>query len=156
MFECYNAPAVCYTVDALCSWKYNVADARDGLIISSGFESTHVIPMVAGRARFDASARISVGALSVHRHAIQHMRLRYPEHRTQLSHSRIRELVENYAEISPDSLQEGLARLKTQEKTRLQVNGAVKQIKIQLPYEVVPQVHFSILFFFPRLILLSQ
>ena len=53
LFECYNVPSVAYGVDALFSAQYNYtrndSQLRDALIITSGHQATHIIPVLDGR-----------------------------------------------------------------------------------------------------------
>lgn len=74
LFECYSAPSVAYGVDALFSYLYNsalspakngmciivhcvwscnanaaVGGAKNGLVISSSYQATHILPVVDGR-----------------------------------------------------------------------------------------------------------
>lgn len=57
LFECYRISAVSYAVDSMLSFYYNRAtslgddfsvDKSSGLIISSSFNTTHVIPILEG------------------------------------------------------------------------------------------------------------
>jgi actin-related protein 5 len=47
LFECYKIPSLCFGVDSLFSFKKNV-NQKNGLILSSGFNSTFVLPYVDG------------------------------------------------------------------------------------------------------------
>jgi actin-related protein 5 len=52
LFECYQVPSVCYGVDSLFSYYGNRIHQsefglNDALIISSGFNTTHIIPILA-------------------------------------------------------------------------------------------------------------
>ena len=57
LFECYNVPAVSYGVDALFSLYHSCSvQGRaycDALVICSGHQSTHILPVLDGR--LDAS-----------------------------------------------------------------------------------------------------
>lgn len=59
LFECYGVPSVCYGVDSLFSLNSNNFD--NALIISCGFQSTTVIPVLNGNVCGDKSRRISIG-----------------------------------------------------------------------------------------------
>ena len=56
LFEAYAVPAVSYGVDSLfsayCHFSSRGLPTRDALVVSSGFQSTHVLPLVDGM--FDA------------------------------------------------------------------------------------------------------
>ncbi|KAI8096795.1 uncharacterized protein BX664DRAFT_66331 [Halteromyces radiatus] len=49
LFECYNAPSVTYGIDALFSHYANGGENEDGIIVSSGHNSTHIIPTLQGK-----------------------------------------------------------------------------------------------------------
>ena len=61
LFECYNVPKVIYGVGSLFSWNYNMHGVNHGLIISCGYQTTHVQPVVDGK--FDAACcrRLNLG-----------------------------------------------------------------------------------------------
>ncbi len=42
IFECYGAPSLAYGIDSLFSYRYN--KGKTGLVVSSSYSSTHVIP----------------------------------------------------------------------------------------------------------------
>lgn len=54
LFECYGVPRVAYGVDSLFSFYHNsVRDGADlpstGLVLSSGYHCSHVLPVINGR-----------------------------------------------------------------------------------------------------------
>ena len=53
LFEGYGVPALSYGIDALFSahhhWSRRGAQLRDALVISSGQQTTHIIPLLDGR-----------------------------------------------------------------------------------------------------------
>lgn len=53
LFECYGVPAVAYGIDALFSAHHNLSTSDgelvDALIISSGHQTSHVLPVLNGR-----------------------------------------------------------------------------------------------------------
>lgn len=49
LFECYNVPSVTYGIDALFSFYNNGGENEDGIIISSGHSTTHIIPTIQGK-----------------------------------------------------------------------------------------------------------
>lgn len=51
LFEGYGVPSIAYGIDSLYSFHANApSPAADGLVISSATSSTHVIPVLNGRA----------------------------------------------------------------------------------------------------------
>ncbi|XP_058827321.1 actin-related protein 5-like [Topomyia yanbarensis] len=59
MFECYGIPGLAYGVDSLFSFSFN-SIMQDGLIISCGYHTTHVIPVLNGRMVQDKVRRINL------------------------------------------------------------------------------------------------
>lgn len=53
LFECYGVPSVAYGVDALFSAHHNFSlegcDLLDALIVSSGHQTTHILPVLGGQ-----------------------------------------------------------------------------------------------------------
>lgn len=139
LFECYGVPSVCFGVDSLFGLHYNVskgfAPPSNALIVSSGFETTHVLVYLDGKPRYDLCSRLSLGSNQLQQYALDRLSLTYPRHRAHLSRPRARELVELYGEVSSDSFAEGLGRLGRQEESGRSVEGAVRKVKIQLPFE---------------------
>lgn len=56
LFECYNVPMVTYGIDALFSAYHNYTKQgvplRDALVVSSGHQATHLLPLL--DSKFDA------------------------------------------------------------------------------------------------------
>ena len=59
MFECYSATSLAYGIDSLFAYKYNKGST--GLIISSAYTSTHVIPVLNGKAIMSSVTRLNWG-----------------------------------------------------------------------------------------------
>ena len=55
LFETYQIPSVCYGIDALFSAYQN--SITDGLAVSSGKNSTTIVPILEGRGLVDFSKR---------------------------------------------------------------------------------------------------
>ena len=50
LFECYHIPRVTYGIDALFSLHHNTGGtAGDALVVSAGYHTTHVLPVIDGR-----------------------------------------------------------------------------------------------------------
>ena len=65
LFECYNVPQVIYGIDKLFSWYKNMSATQYGLILSCGYQSTHVLPIVNGDFDAGKSRRLNLGMLDV-------------------------------------------------------------------------------------------
>lgn len=52
LFECYGAPSVAYGIDALFSAHHNFSlegyELEDALIVSSGHQTSHILPVLGG------------------------------------------------------------------------------------------------------------
>lgn len=48
IFECYGAPSLAYGIDSLFSYRHN--KGKTGLVVSSSYTSTHVIPVYNSKA----------------------------------------------------------------------------------------------------------
>jgi len=90
LFECYSVPRVAYGIDALFSYNYNVKPQceYDALILSCGYQATHVLPILGGRLRAPACQRINVGGAAVDGFMQRVLQLKYPQHFSSLSLSR--------------------------------------------------------------------
>lgn len=75
-FECYGVPSLCYGVDSLFSWFYNSRvveqdlnlDARNALILATGFRSTHIIPIIGGVPDLRGCRRVPLGGAHITKH----------------------------------------------------------------------------------------
>lgn len=111
VFEAYDAPAVCFGIDALFAYLYN-AHKRDqhglryakdrGLVVACGHSATHVLPVYEGRFAPTAAKRINVGGRHMTSHLTQRLSLQHPDHATVLSQSRVETLKQQLCEVSPD------------------------------------------------------
>ena len=95
LFECYCVPRVAYGIDALFSYSYNAAAADDGchgdddaLIVSCGYHSTHIIPVLRGRLCASACQRINVGGAVLDAFMQRVLQLKYPQHFTTVTLNR--------------------------------------------------------------------
>jgi len=88
LFECYCVPRVSYGIDALFSYSYNAAAAAagcrgnvdDALVVSCGYQATHIIPVLSGRLCAAASQRINVGGATIDAFMQRVLQLKYPQH----------------------------------------------------------------------------
>eukprot|EP00126_Sphaerothecum_destruens_P015142 Sdes_comp9064_c0_seq1m501 len=102
-FELYEVPMITYGVDSLFSLYYNSGGHfSSGIVVSSGFQSTHVLPV--WDARFDARRckRMNVGGLHSTQMLTSLLELRYPAHRAALTSSKVEEMIHDYCFMSTD------------------------------------------------------
>jgi len=141
VFEAYGAPAVSYGIDALFAYHYNRnqhASENDdyGLIVNSGHNFTHVIPIVEGLPVLTQSARISVGGSSGHVLLESDLANDYPQHRTSITPSRAQEIVEKYCQMSENDYDEELKKIALFDINKQNINNkpCIDPIIIQLPF----------------------
>ena len=90
LFECYSVPRVAYGVDALFSYCHNIKPPRDydALIVSCGYQATHVLPVLGGHLCAPSCQRIDVGGAAVDGFMQRVLQLKYPQHFSSLSLNR--------------------------------------------------------------------
>lgn len=84
LFEKYEIDSLCYGIDSLFSYKKNV-NKSNGLILSSGFSSTLVLPYINGSLDYEHSKRLPIGGLETTDFLLRLMQLKYPSHRNILT-----------------------------------------------------------------------
>ena len=82
LFECYSVPRVAYGVDALFSLASNLGEVegKTRLVVSLGFHTVHVIPVVDGAVSAEGVRRINVGGFQMIAHLQRGLQLKYPAH----------------------------------------------------------------------------
>ncbi|KAF3427356.1 hypothetical protein E2986_04056 [Frieseomelitta varia] len=99
LFECYNVPAIAYGVDCLFSYQHNNCPP-DGLIISIGYHTTHIIPILDGKADPVNSRRINIGGYHITSYMHRLLQLKYPVHVNAITPSRAEELIHEHSMIA--------------------------------------------------------
>ena len=87
LFECYNIPALNYSVDSLLSYKA-YSNLANGLIISFGYHTTHIIPVLNGKCDPGRSRRINLGGFHIINYLHRLLQLKYPSHFNAITISR--------------------------------------------------------------------
>jgi actin-related protein 5 len=105
LFECYNIPAICYGVDSLFSFHHN-AMGGNGLILSCGYTTTHVIPVLNGTAIAENTRRINLGGYHMANYLHRLLQLKYPVHVNSITLSRIEEMLHGHCSIAVDYMDE--------------------------------------------------
>ncbi|KAI9659924.1 MAG: Nuclear actin-protein involved in chromatin remodeling [Bathelium mastoideum] len=104
LFECYGAPSVAYGIDSLFSYRYN--GGRTGLVISSSYTSTHLIPVIESKALLSHATRLSWGRFQGAEYLLKLLRLKYPGFPGKFSDPQAEDLVREHCYISQDYQQE--------------------------------------------------
>lgn len=132
LFECYGVPAVSYGIDALYSWRHHQKQHKhiqDSLIISFGYNTTHVIPVLGGQMQLEHVRRLNVGGFHITNYLFRLMQMKYPVHLNAIA-SRMEKLVHEHCHIALDYKEE---LLKWAQLDYYDANI----MKIQLPYNPV-------------------
>lgn len=105
LFESYGVPSIAYGVDAAFSYKYNQQIGlcnNDGLVVSSGFMTSHVIPFVDGEPVYEACCRTNIGGYHVTDYLKQLLSLKYPHHMSKLTWEKVEDLKMEHCYITSD------------------------------------------------------
>lgn len=122
LFEGYTVPAVSYGIDGLYSLYHNQGGVvSDGLVVCSGYQTTHILPVLDGKLVASHVKRINIGGLHVSSYLQQLLQLRYPALQSLLTQSRVQEIIEHQCYISTDYQQDLL-------------EGKWESCIVQLPY----------------------
>ena len=140
LFECYNVPAATYAIDALLAYHYlssqpaeHGAYGADALVVSHGYESTHVIPIVDHQPLHASITRISIGCRAQQQLVQSDLLLDYPQHRQQVTENRVQVLVEEYCQVAADYEAE-LQHMRLYDVDKSKPPPPAPPITIQLPF----------------------
>ena len=101
-FELYNVPSVGYGIDSLFSLRYNQPDVRDALILSLGYQTIHIIPVVDGEAVLNKSRRVNIGGAQMSYFLQRTLQLKYPNHVNTITPSRAEEMFHDHTKVVTD------------------------------------------------------
>ncbi|XP_068119660.1 LOW QUALITY PROTEIN: actin-related protein 5 [Hyperolius riggenbachi] len=110
LFECYHVPKISFGIDGLFSFYHKKKDAfpNSGVIVSSGYHCTHVLPLLNGR--LDAGCknckRINIGGFQAVTYLHRLMQLKYPGHLSAITLSRMEESLHEHCYIPDDYMEE--------------------------------------------------
>ncbi|KAH7375824.1 hypothetical protein B0T11DRAFT_271055 [Plectosphaerella cucumerina] len=100
LFECYNAPSVAYGIDSLFSYRYNKGNT--GLIVSSSYTSTHVIPVYNQKPMLAQATRLNWGGWHAAEYLLKLIRLKYPAFTGKLNPSQAEHMLRDHCYVSSD------------------------------------------------------
>ncbi|KAK4103718.1 ARP5-like protein [Parathielavia hyrcaniae] len=75
IFECYGAPSVVYGIDSLFSYRHN--RGKTGLVVSSSYSATHLIPVYDSKAMLSQAIRLNWGGWHAAEYLLKLIRLKY-------------------------------------------------------------------------------
>ncbi|XP_052040121.1 actin-related protein 5 [Apodemus sylvaticus] len=104
LFECYRIPKVAYGIDSLFSLYHNTPKhaLSSGLVISSGYQCTHILPVLEGRLDAKNCKRINLGGSQAAGYLQRLLQLKYPGHLTAITLSRMEEILQEHSYIAED------------------------------------------------------
>ena len=136
LFEGYSVPSVAYGVDALFSlYKNNVElsePSYDALVVSIGFHTIHILPIIDGKLLSEGVRRINFGGFSLTNYGLKAMQLKYPSHVANITVGRAEEILQDHCHIATD-YNSDLERWSDCEY----YNSNVK--RLQLPFNLAPK-----------------
>ncbi|KAK3323930.1 ARP5-like protein, partial [Cercophora scortea] len=104
IFECYGAPALAYGIDSLFSYRHN--KGKTGLVVSSSYSSTHVIPVYNSKAMLSQAIRLNWGGWHAAEYLLKLIKLKYPGFPGKLNSSQAENMVRDFCYVSKDYDQE--------------------------------------------------
>ncbi|XP_074068061.1 actin-related protein 5 isoform X2 [Macrotis lagotis] len=108
LFECYGIPKVSYGIDSLYSFYHNKRKnlISSGLIVSSGYQCTHILPVLKGRLDAKNCKRINLGGSQSAAYLQRLLQLKYPGHLAAITLSRMEEILHEHSYIAEDYVEE--------------------------------------------------
>ncbi|KAI5463245.1 actin-related protein, ARP5 class [Mariannaea sp. PMI_226] len=100
IFECYGAPSLAYGIDSLFSYRYN--KGTTGLVVSSSYTSTHVIPVYNSKAMLAQATRLNWGSYHNAEYLLKLIRLKYPAFAAKLNVSQAEHMLRDHGYVSQD------------------------------------------------------
>lgn len=133
LFECYQVPSIAYGIDAMYSFNYNNSkyQAQNGLIISSSYNTTHILPVMQGQIDFPQCRRINVGGNHLITFLHRALQLKYPTHFSAINKTRCERLIHKHMKVALN-YQEELKKWNDLQYYNKHVH------KIQLPFTHIP------------------
>ncbi|KAK6205000.1 vacuolar targeting, actin-related protein [Scheffersomyces amazonensis] len=106
LFEAYQAPKVAFGIDSLFSYYANSSGTSNGLVIGTGHESTHIIPVLNGRGVLSQTKRIDWGGDQSQHFLGKLLALKYPYFPSKLNYHHTTNLFRDFCYVSEDYQQE--------------------------------------------------
>ncbi|OAA64249.1 chromatin remodeling complex subunit [Niveomyces insectorum RCEF 264] len=103
IFECYGAPSLAYGIDSLFSYRHNKGDT--GLVVSSSYSATHVIPVYNQKAILSQAIRLNWGGSHAADYLLKLVRLKYRDYLSnnlKLYQSQAEFWLKDFCYVSPD------------------------------------------------------
>uniref|UniRef100_A0A8C6TC95 Actin-related protein 5 n=1 Tax=Neogobius melanostomus TaxID=47308 RepID=A0A8C6TC95_9GOBI len=132
LFECYRVPFVSYGIDSLYSFNHhnlqrNAVAPHTGIVLSSGYNCSHVLPVINGRLDAVNCKRVNIAGSQAAAYLQRLLQLKYPGHVAAITLSRMEELLHEHSYTAVDYQQE-LEKWRSPEFYEREVH------RIQLPF----------------------
>lgn len=98
IFECYGAPSLAYGIDSLFSYRQNKGST--GLVVSSSYTSTHIIPVYNAKAMLGQAIRLNWGGYHGAEYLLKLIRLKYPAFNAKLNVSQAEHMIRDHFYVS--------------------------------------------------------
>lgn len=98
IFECYGAPSLALGIDSLFSYRYN--KGKTGLVVSSSYSSTHVIPVYNSKPMLAQAIRLNWGGWHAAEYLLKLIRLKYPAFPGKLNASQAENMLKDHCYVS--------------------------------------------------------
>lgn len=106
LFEAYRAPAVTFGIDSLFSYYANTNGKSNGLVIGTGHEQSHIIPVLDGKGILLQTKRIDFGGNTGQQFLSRILALKYPYFPTKLNSNHTTNLFKDHCYVLTDYQQE--------------------------------------------------
>lgn len=102
IFECYGAPSVAYGIDSLFSYRHN--NGSTGLVVSSSYSSTHLIPVYNQKALLSQATRLNWGGWHAAEYLLKLIKLKYRDFlgSVKMNTSQTEHMLRDFCYISKD------------------------------------------------------
>lgn len=100
VFECYGAPSLAYGIDSLFSYRHNKGNT--GLVVSSSYSSTHLIPVYNQRPMLAQAIRLNWGGYHAAEYLMKLIKLKYDHFPGKLNPSQAEFMVRDHCYLSKD------------------------------------------------------
>ncbi|KAK0637343.1 ARP5-like protein [Bombardia bombarda] len=105
IFECYGAPGLAYGIDSLFSYRHN--KGKTGLVVSSSYSSTHLIPVYNSKPMLAQATRLNWGGWHAAEYLLKLIKLKYHTgFPGKLNTSQAENMVRDFCYVSQDYDQE--------------------------------------------------
>lgn len=104
LFDTFKVPAVCFGVDALFSFKKQNL-GKNGIILSSGFNSSFVIPYL-GEMDIENTRRVSIGGFDCTDFMLRLLQMKFPLQRLNITVSKVEWMKRGFCVTARDFIEE--------------------------------------------------